>query len=88
MILENLIKLLLFDEQLNIVKEEICRFNEVMDEDGFTADDIGAIEKWVMESFILVCANPAFEVIAVNFSSYGTSWIYLDGNGTTHRATV
>ena len=74
-------KLLLFDEQYNIVYEESKQLAEIKDEDGFDCEDVEALSQWVKDSFAAVTADERFDVRAVNFSAYGASFVYLDENG-------
>ena len=74
-------KLLLFDEQYNIVHEESRQLAEITDEDGFACEDVEALTKWVKDSFASVVADERFMIKAVNFSAYGASFVYLDENG-------
>ena len=74
-------KLLLFDEQYNIVHEESRSLQEIEDEDGFACENVGALTKWVKDSFASVAADERFDIKAVNFSAYGASFVYLDENG-------
>ncbi len=74
-------KLLLFDEQYNLVFEETTRLDEICDEDGFPCEDVMALSNWVKLSFDSITRNEAFEVKAVNFSAYGASFVYVDKNG-------
>jgi sugar (pentulose or hexulose) kinase len=74
-------KLLLFDENYNLVHEESRQLPETKDEDGFACEDVEALTKWVNDSFASVAAEERFDIKAVNFSAYGASFVYLDENG-------
>ena len=74
-------KLLLFDEQYNIVHEESRPLPEMEDEDGFACENVQALTSWVKDSFASVAADERFDIKAVNFSAYGASFVYLDENG-------
>lgn len=71
-------KLLLFDEDYNIVYDEVKKIAEVKDEDQFPSDDITAISSWIKESFERIMNDRRYELRAVNFSAYGASFVYLD----------
>lgn len=71
-------KLLLFDEQYKLVKEQSQQFAEIKDEDGFACEDVQALTKWVKDSFAALLQDERFAVKAVNFSAYGASFVYLD----------
>ena len=71
-------KLILFDEQYNIVYEENIQLPETKDEDGFSCEDVVALTAWVKNSFAQIQNDPRFEIKAVNFSGYGASFVLLD----------
>ena len=73
-------KLILFDEQYNIVYEERIQLPETKDEDGFSCEDVIALTTWVKGSFLKIQNDPRFEIKAVNFSGYGASFVFLDEN--------
>jgi sugar (pentulose or hexulose) kinase len=74
-------KVLLFDKDLRLVFQEEQCFPEIKDDDGFPCDDIGQIEKWITKSVEDIIAGDAYNIKAVNFSTYGASVVYLDENG-------
>ena len=74
-------KLLLFDEQYNVIHEESYQLQEIKDEDGFSCEDVDALTNWVQESFAELAADERFDIKAVNFSAYGASFVYLDDKG-------
>lgn len=71
-------KLLLFDEQYQLVYEEGKQLEEIADEDGFACEDIMALTEWVKNSFDKLLNGKQFDIKAVNFSAYGASFVYLD----------
>jgi sugar (pentulose or hexulose) kinase len=73
-------KLILFDEQYNVVYEESIQLPETKDEDGFSCEDVVALTTWIKNSFDLIQKDARFEIRAVNFSGYGASFVYLDKN--------
>jgi len=74
-------KLLLFNEQYQVVFEESARLPEIVDEEGFPCEDIHALTSWVRDKFAAIHADPGFTVRAVNFSAYGASFVYVDDQG-------
>jgi sugar (pentulose or hexulose) kinase len=74
-------KVLLFDKNLRIVSEEEDKFKEIIDDDGFACDDIDKIEKWILDSTTKYLQDPAFDVKAINFTTYGATLVYIDKNG-------
>ncbi|MEZ5072624.1 MAG: FGGY family carbohydrate kinase [Bacteroidales bacterium] len=74
-------KALLFDRNLRILHEEERGFDEIPDEDGFPADDIGAMETWMLERSESFLRRADLELKGINFATYGASLAYLDGVG-------
>jgi L-fuculokinase len=74
-------KLFLIDEDYNIVFERSARFVETKDEDGEACENLDSLRSSVYASLDQVFAMEEFEVKAINFSSYGASFVYLDENG-------
>ena len=71
-------KLFLFDEQYNIVFEQSEQLKEITDEDGFPCEDVSALTNWTKEMLDKVMALPDTEIKAVNFSTYGASFVHVD----------
>jgi sugar (pentulose or hexulose) kinase len=74
-------KVLLFDKNLQVVLEEEDKFEEIVDDDGFACDDIEKIEKWILQSTHKYLLDPAYDVKAINFTTYGATLMYIDKNG-------
>ena len=74
-------KLLLFNEDYHIVYERSARFTEVEDEDGFPCENLQRLRQSVFESLCEVLQDERFEVAAVQFATYGASWVYLAADG-------
>src|SRR5476649_736030 len=74
-------KLFLFDEDYKIVYEKAARFNETVDEDGFACENIDSLRLSVYDSLQEIQRHEEFDLKAVNFSSYGASFVYLDKAG-------
>ena len=74
-------KIILFNEQYDMVFERTTHLAETVDEDGEACEDINALTEWLLTAFNEVLINPAFDVKAVNFSTYGASLVYVDKNG-------
>jgi sugar (pentulose or hexulose) kinase len=74
-------KLLVFDEQQQVVDQYAERIGELTDEDGFTCDDLMAIRRFIFTGLDRILANQNLKLKAVNFSAYGASLVYLDENG-------
>lgn len=74
-------KLFLFDSQYRIVYEKSAKFEETVDEDGEDCENLPALRNSVLDSFREVLAKPEFVVKAINFSTYGASFVYIDEAG-------
>jgi sugar (pentulose or hexulose) kinase len=74
-------KLFLFNENYEIVYEKSTQFDETTDEDGDLCEDVELLSKWVLDTFDEVMQNPDFEIKALNFSTYGASFVHLNSKG-------
>ena len=71
-------KVLLFDQNLKILVEEETRFPEIIDDDGFPCDDIEKLETWIDQTLVKYLYHSEYNVVAVNFTTYGATLMYLD----------
>ena len=74
-------KLFLFDENYKIVFERSARFIETVDEDGFPCENLDSLKLSVFDSLREVFRLKDFEIEAINFCSYGASFVYLNDDG-------
>ncbi|HVW96899.1 MAG TPA: FGGY family carbohydrate kinase [Mucilaginibacter sp.] len=74
-------KLFLFDGNYRIVFEKTARFIETTDEDGFPCENLESLRSSVFDSLAEVSRLKEFEVKAINFSSYGASFVYINDHG-------
>jgi sugar (pentulose or hexulose) kinase len=74
-------KLFLFDENYKIVFERTARFFETTDEDGEPCENLDSLRLSVFDSLREVFRLKELEIKAINFSSYGASFVYLDEAG-------
>jgi len=74
-------KVLLFDRDLKIIDEEEIKFPEVTDDDGFSCDDIENLEKWIDKSLEKYVHKNEYNIVAVNFTTYGATLGFLDNKG-------
>ena len=74
-------KLFLFDEHYKIVFERSARFTETVDEDGDACENLASLRLSVFDSLHEVFRKPEFEIKAINFSTYGASFVYIDESG-------
>ncbi|MGO4876943.1 FGGY-family carbohydrate kinase [Pedobacter psychrotolerans] len=75
-------KLFLIDENYSIVYERSARFVETMDEDGEICENLESLTSSVYDSLNQVMQLKEFDIKAINFSTYGASFVYLDEKGT------
>ncbi len=76
-------KLLLFDQSYQLVYEKSDRMEETVDEDGFACEDLASLTSSALELIKGSLHLEEFEVKAVNFTAYGASFVYIDGDGKT-----
>ncbi|RYE01350.1 MAG: carbohydrate kinase, partial [Sphingobacteriaceae bacterium] len=74
-------KLFLFDENYRIVFEKSAQFKETVDEDGDPCENLESLRLSVFDSLREVFRLKEFEIKAINFSTYGASFVYVDENG-------
>ena len=74
-------KLLVFDEQYQLLYEQSKTFDEIKDEDGFACENIEAVSEWLLHSFEKIISDNRFTIVAVNFSGYGASFVHIDEKG-------
>ncbi len=74
-------KILLFDQNLKVVYQHEQKFATTADEDGIECDDIKKIQVWMVDSLKSIITNGDFDVVAVNFSTYGASLAFINQKG-------
>lgn len=74
-------KFFLFDKNYKEVYREYASFDEINDEDGYPTENIEALKTWLKELFYRVLENEDFSIKAINFSTYGASFVHIDENG-------
>lgn len=74
-------KFFLFDENYQQVFKEYTCFDEIKDDDGDPCDNLPAIQDWVKHLLRSILKDERFEIISVNFSTYGASFVHVDENG-------
>ncbi|MCU0470812.1 MAG: hypothetical protein MUF58_19675 [Arcicella sp.] len=74
-------KLFLFNENYEIVLEKSTQFPETQDEDGDPCEDVDLLKSWVISSFEEVSRLEEYEIKALNFSTYGASFVHLNSEG-------
>ncbi|MFT3827224.1 MAG: FGGY family carbohydrate kinase [Chitinophagaceae bacterium] len=74
-------KLFLFDEQYQMVLEKTGQFEETTDEDGEACENLSALTEWVQGSLDEITARKDILLKAVNFSTYGASFVHVNREG-------
>lgn len=74
-------KFFLFDKDYQEVFREYARFDEIKDEDGFPTENLEALQKWLKELFHRILEAQEFDIRAINFSTYGASFVHIDEQG-------
>ena len=79
-------KAFLFDEEYQIVWENSTNLTETVDEDGFACENLKALEDWFFDCLQQMKSNALYNIKAINFSTYGASFVYIDlaGKSLTH----
>jgi sugar (pentulose or hexulose) kinase len=76
-------KLFLFNESYKIVFEKSAHFAETVDEDGDPCEDIKSLQAFIHDGLKSILSSKDFKVRAVNCTSYGASFAYVDASGNT-----
>lgn len=74
-------KFFLFDKQYHIVYEKVEATHEITDDDGDPCEDIDALSHWVLATLTTAVQENKFKICALNFSTYGASFVYVDAAG-------
>ena len=75
-------KLLLFDQNYQVIKEEQIQFEETLDDDGYPCDDLIRLSNWMKNSLEnILSSNDLYQIVGLNFSAYGASFVHLDSAG-------
>jgi sugar (pentulose or hexulose) kinase len=74
-------KLLLFNEQYEVVHEQTARFAEITDEDGFPCENLDSLWASVHDSLRIVFRKRSVSIKAINIAAYGASLVYIDEKG-------
>lgn len=74
-------KFFLFDKNYQKVFCEYAKFEEIKDEDGFPTEDLEAIQMWLKELFHRILEAKEYDIQAINFSTYGASFVHIDEHG-------
>ena len=74
-------KVFLFNENYKIVWEKSVNLEETTDEDGFPCEDIEVLKNWILYRLSEIKELKDYVLKAINFSTYGASFVYIDENG-------
>ncbi|MFS8615455.1 MAG: FGGY family carbohydrate kinase [Solitalea sp.] len=74
-------KVLLFDEQYQVVHSFSRQFDEITDEDGFPCENLAEVSDWVQATWKKLEDDRRFDIRALNFTTYGASFVHLDEKG-------
>lgn len=75
-------KLFLLDEHYKIVWERTARFSESVDEDGFPCENLQNLKLSVFDALRELAGQTQFEIKAINFSTYGASFVLIGKDGS------
>ncbi len=74
-------KFFLFDKDFQEVHKEYISFDEIVDEDGHPTENLPALQKWLKDVFNRILNADEFNIKAINFSTYGASFVHVDEDG-------
>ncbi|PKK36989.1 carbohydrate kinase [Siphonobacter sp. SORGH_AS_0500] len=74
-------KLLVFNQDYQIVYQKQTPFEEIPDDDGFHGDDLQLLTNWMIDSLAELLNEGRFTIKALNFSAYGASFVHVDAEG-------
>ncbi|OON66501.1 FGGY-family carbohydrate kinase [Hymenobacter sp. CRA2] len=74
-------KVILFDEDRQIIEEKQHVCVDTVDDDGFPCESLARLTQWVQDHWHGLRTNSRFSVKGVNFTSYGASFVHLGANG-------
>lgn len=75
-------KLVLFDKDLKLIYEEQSTFEEIKDDEGEACEDLHALTQWMFATWKKLEENTNFDVKALNFTTYGASFVHINEAGT------
>lgn len=74
-------KLIIFDEDRQIISEHLHVCTDAYDEDGDACDHLPRLAQWVRAHWQALRQNPLYIVKGLNFTAYGAALVHLDANG-------
>lgn len=73
-------KFLLFDSNYQVVYEYAEKLGESVDEDGYPCENLEQLINFTYREFNKALGLEEFDIMALNFSAYGASFVYLDAS--------
>jgi sugar (pentulose or hexulose) kinase len=74
-------KFFLFDMDFKEVHRDYTYLEPIEDEDGHPTENLWELQNWIKRTFHDILKSNSYKVTAVNFSSYGASFVHLDDMG-------
>ena len=74
-------KILLFNQQYEVVFEQTARFAETVDEDNFPCENLESLRTSVLDSLRMVFRKRSVVIKAINVAAYGASFVNIDASG-------
>ncbi len=74
-------KILLFDKNFKVVHQHEQKFPVIQDDDECECDDIDLITSWIHSTLDELVSKKEYDLVGVNFSTYGASLMFLDEKG-------
>ena len=72
---------LLFDKDYQVLFTRQYQGVKTIDDDGDECEDLHQLTTWIKNTFDEALQNPAFDIQAINFTSFGASFVHLDDAG-------
>jgi L-fuculokinase len=72
-------KYFLFDDEGAVIANESVNLLETVDEDNVACEDLNALTNWILQTWQTLQTN--YTIKAINFTTYGASFVHLDKNG-------
>ncbi|MCO5238966.1 MAG: FGGY family carbohydrate kinase [Chitinophagaceae bacterium] len=74
-------KLFLFNEDYEVVYEKSVSLTETTDEDNYPCENLELLTTWIRTSFKEIAELDTFDIVAINFTSYGASFVHINSDG-------
>jgi len=74
-------KVFLFNENYQILWDKTINLEETVDEDDFPCENIIELKSWIILRLAEIKELKEYALKAINFSTYGASFVYIDEEG-------